>query len=63
MTTVEALLFEREGYLRRGLRDRVAQVDRELARLGFHVTDDDLPETAVPGDPERAVRNTRRPRR
>lgn len=29
----EALMFEREGYVRRGLDDRVAQVDAELARV------------------------------
>lgn len=36
-TEVEALLIEREGYLRRGLRDRVAQVDAQLAQFGFAV--------------------------
>lgn len=34
---VTALLREREGYVRRGLDDRVAQVDAELARLGHAV--------------------------
>ena len=31
---VRALKEEREGYVRRGLKDRVAQVDAELARFG-----------------------------
>lgn len=31
---IEALLTEREGYRRRGLKDRVAQVDAALAALG-----------------------------
>lgn len=33
-TYVQALLREREGYVRRGLADRVAAVDVELTRLG-----------------------------
>lgn len=33
-TYAQALLEEREGYVRRGLADRVAAVDAELARLG-----------------------------
>lgn len=35
MTDIESLLAEREGYVRRSLPDRVAQVDAELARLGY----------------------------
>lgn len=31
---IEALLAERKGYERRGLTDRVAEVDAMLARLG-----------------------------
>ena len=31
---IRAYLAEREGYARRGMTDRVAQVDAELARLG-----------------------------
>jgi hypothetical protein len=31
---IEALRFERNGYVVRGLSDRVAQVDVELAKLG-----------------------------
>lgn len=37
MSEVEALLREREGYVVRGRKDRVAQVDAELKRLGFEV--------------------------
>jgi hypothetical protein len=32
---IDALLFEREGYLRRGLKDRVKAVDAALRELGF----------------------------
>jgi hypothetical protein len=32
---VAALLRERDGYVKRGLPDRVAQVDAELARRGY----------------------------
>lgn len=46
---VQALLFEREGYVLRGLANRVAQVDAELAKLGFAVED------APAGAPEAAV--------
>lgn len=34
---VASLLREREGYARRGLKDRIAQVDAQLARLGYAV--------------------------
>ena len=37
MNTIEALLAERSGYLRRGLTNRVAQVDEALAALGVAV--------------------------
>lgn len=32
---INALLIEREGYIRRGLKDRVKQVDDALAALGY----------------------------
>ncbi len=32
---IEALLTEREGYERRGLKDRVALVDEQLREFGF----------------------------
>lgn len=34
---VQALLFERSGYERRGLHDRVAQVDAVLESLGVEI--------------------------
>ena len=60
--TVKDLLFERKGYVLRGLSDRVRQVDAELAKLGVAV--DDAPEAAVeapvvekatPAKPRRSV--------
>jgi hypothetical protein len=36
-TQVEALLAERESYVRRGLSKRVASVDAELAKFGIGV--------------------------
>lgn len=57
-TYVEALLTERQGYVARGQKDRVAQVDAELARHRIEVG----PETAgggsageVAGDVETAA--------
>lgn len=43
MPRVESLLREREGYMLRNLPARVAQVDAELARLGFAVETADAP--------------------
>jgi len=37
MNQIESLLVEREGYLRRGKKDRVAQVDAALASLGYAI--------------------------
>ncbi len=34
---IEALLVEKEGYIRRGLKDRAKQVDDVLASLGYTV--------------------------
>ena len=34
---VQSLLAEREGYLRRGLPQRVAEVDAQLAKFGIAV--------------------------
>lgn len=58
MSELEALLREREGYLVRGRKDRVAQVDAELKRLGFAVgkLDKGEPEAAVVERPEKAVK-------
>lgn len=61
MATVDALLREREGYVRAGKKDRVAQVDAELAKFGVAVGDI---EEAVDGPVERAVkRGPGRPRK
>lgn len=46
MSYRDALLYEREGYVARGLDDRVAQVDAELARIG------DEPADEAPADDE-----------
>jgi hypothetical protein len=46
MSDVDALLAEREGYVRRGLSNRVAQVDAALARFGVVVNDAGPVETA-----------------
>jgi len=34
MPSIFSLMSERIGYVRRGLKDRVAQVDKEIKRLG-----------------------------
>jgi hypothetical protein len=53
---VQALLIERIGYERRGLRDRVALVDQQLAALGIAVESaalDPIEETATRKKPSR----------
>lgn len=61
MSRVDALLREREGYVKRNLPDRVAQVDAELVRHGHIIeeaTEQAPVETAVrrgPGRPRKAV--------
>ena len=55
---IDALLFEREGYLRRGLKDRVKAVDAALRELGFdhkYMTDE-VETAAVEPVAERATR-------
>lgn len=49
---IEALLIEREGYLRRGKRERVAAVDQALSELGY---EHDFRETATVEPTETAV--------
>jgi hypothetical protein len=39
-TMIAGLLREREGYVQRGLADRVAQVDEQLALRGYTVPDE-----------------------
>lgn len=48
MDQIDALLREREGYVARGLPDRVKAVDAELAALGHKVA----PEKATAPAPE-----------
>lgn len=50
MKEIESLLIEREGYVRRGKKDRVAQVDVVLASLGYGVES-----AAVEPESERAT--------
>lgn len=51
MSDVEALLEERRGYAVRGLANRVAQIDAQLAKFGVSV---EAPiEAAVPESPSR----------
>lgn len=60
MSAIPSLLREREGYVRRGLPDRVAAVDAVLASLGYHEL-----EVAVPAPVENtsAKRAPGRPRK
>lgn len=48
MSYVDALLIERAGYARRGLKDRVAEVDAEIKRLGGGVVVADDPAEVAP---------------
>jgi hypothetical protein len=59
MADVESLLEERRGYVTRGLKARVAQVDAELAKLGFAVEES----PGLPGDVETAETKPARSRR
>jgi hypothetical protein len=61
MSEIEALLHEREHYVLFGRKDRVAQVDAELARLKIAVADD-APETTKESTP-RETATPPRPRR
>ena len=57
---IEALLAERNGYVARGLKNRVAAVDEELKRLGHNVKVEvaavAAPETENAADARRARR-------
>ena len=55
---IEALLIEREGYVRRGLKDRVKAVDASLRELGFDhkYMADEIETAAVEPVAERATR-------
>ena len=49
---ITALLQEREGYVRRKLAPRVAQVDAVLKTLGYHISETEV--AAVKADTEHA---------
>ena len=57
MSEIEALLTEREGYVRRGRQDRVKSVDEALRQLGYGsaVRESQPVEVAVVEPEERAV--------
>jgi hypothetical protein len=53
---IEALLVEREGYVRRGLKDRVAAVDSVLNALGYKSKSSEVETASVEPATERTVR-------
>ena len=53
---IDALLFEREGYLRRGLKDRVKACDDALVALGYKSKVAKVETAAVEPVAERATR-------
>ncbi len=53
---IEALLVEREGYVRRGLKDRVKACDDALAQLGYKNKVVEVETAAVEPVAERATR-------
>lgn len=56
---IRALLFERLGYERRGLFDRVAMVDEQLRALGYEFTE----QATAPAAPEKASKPKSRKRK
>lgn len=60
---VEALLAEREVYVRRGLKDRVAMVDAALESVGYIKDQPVLEVAAVEPVSERATRKAAQKRR
>jgi hypothetical protein len=53
---IDALLIERAGYVRRGLKDRVKACDDSLAALGYKNKTDVIETASVEPVVERAVR-------
>lgn len=53
---IDALLFEREGYVRRGLKDRVKACDDALTALGYKSKVAEIETAAVEPVAERATR-------
>jgi hypothetical protein len=49
---VNALLVERAGYVRRGLKDRVKQVDDALSALGYKMRDEAPAKETASHEPE-----------
>lgn len=52
---VQALLEERAGYVARGRKDRIAQVDEQLKHFGISVDEPAREVAAVEPDVEKAV--------
>lgn len=53
---IDALLFEREGYVRRGLKDRVKACDDALTALGYKSKVTEVETASVEPVAERATR-------
>lgn len=53
---IEALLIEREGYVRRGLKDRVSAVDSVLNTLGYKAKASEVETASIEPTTERTVR-------
>lgn len=56
---IESLLVERAGYERRGLPDRVKQVDTQLRELGFdhkYMSESQIETASIEPMTERAIR-------
>jgi hypothetical protein len=53
---IEALLFERDGYVRRGLKDRVSAVDVSLNALGYKAKTPEVETASTEPAVEQAVR-------
>lgn len=56
---IESLLVERAGYERRGLPDRVKQVDAQLRELGFdhkYMSESQIETASIEPMTERAIR-------
>jgi hypothetical protein len=53
---IEALLVEREGYVRRGLKDRVKACDEALRELGHSLKTPEIETATIEPVAERATR-------
>ena len=52
---IASLLVERAGYVRRGKKDRVKQVDESLAELGYVQKHSETESASIEPETERAV--------